>query len=685
MAKEASVSNSVDPLRGLNGPSLFPRTIRASANVPVPSDLKDLDSIHSFMKSLNVRSPQKLMNEAKKIVDGGAELLEYNLAGFNKNVSITNAIAAKGKDKPQDRRPALGLGRKRAPFSLKARFSQPSANLVPTFDIDQLEDPDEFFDVFERNEYAKKEIQKQLGGSTDNVNLYEPSNKQRVRRPGILGKTYKYKHRFSSTPAKIDELWMSSQETESQDIPSAHKDSSQEKLVHPDPNPDADLEETEPASTKKTVSMLEELLSNNMEDLEGHGALNLLQDHLNIMPLDIENLCMTELPDVGRTSILTASESRKKPRKSSVDIDSVLKNLSRKRHTEQEPGANPIDPVSSPTPPRSPFISLLKKKFLQPNPMIDPFSPLNIDHSSCPNASPSQNKDKIISDVDAHHYMSMPSELESPVEFCNPEPSVSDMYTQEVMGNADFCPEQFVDERASIQRANTNSRPNASPAYPKDKLLGQVEAPKDLDMPSELESHVEVGNTEPEVSNMDAQEVVGDADSLPEQSVDENASIQRNADIRPNEESDNNIGKPMNVNVDESNPPVFEEEARVDTSNRWQIDQDQSLEVPAAKRQRGKRVAGEKHIRKAHPMRRSLAEAGTTFENGVRRSKRIRSRPLEFWKGERFVFGRVDNSVKLIGVKCFSPGEGTEKLKVKPYISMKTTANKEILELAARH
>lgn len=62
------------------------------------------------------------MNEAKKIVDHGAELLETNLVGFNENESMTNAIAAKGKDKPQNRRPALGLGRKRAPFSLKARF-----------------------------------------------------------------------------------------------------------------------------------------------------------------------------------------------------------------------------------------------------------------------------------------------------------------------------------------------------------------------------------------------------------------------------------------------------------------------------------------------------------------------------------------------------------------------------------
>lgn len=34
---------------------------------------------------------------------------------------------------------------------------------------------------------AKKEIDKQLGGSTDNLNLYKPSNNARQRRAGILG------------------------------------------------------------------------------------------------------------------------------------------------------------------------------------------------------------------------------------------------------------------------------------------------------------------------------------------------------------------------------------------------------------------------------------------------------------------------------------------------------------------
>ncbi|KAI3455391.1 hypothetical protein Pfo_012054 [Paulownia fortunei] len=617
MASESRVSDSVDPLSGLNGPSLFPRTIRASADVPVPIDSKDLDSIHNFMKSLELRSPEKLMNEAKRIVDGGAELLESNLASFAENVGITDAIVAKGKDRPQDRRPGLGLARKRAPFSLRTSVSQPSVSLEPTLNIDHLQDPDEFFDAYERMENAKKEIQKQLGGSKDNLSLYKPSNNARRRRPGILGKSYNYKHRYSSAPSENDML-MSSQETLDRDIPSAPKDESQEKLVHLDPDPDADLEEVELAvSMKKTENevndILEELLSCNDEDLEGHGALNLLQERLKIKPLDLENLYMTELPDVGRTSNSTVSESLQKSRKSSLVIDNVLKNLNRKPSVEHEPVANPVNPVSSPTPPRSPFasISILKKRILQSNPLRDPFSPLDVDLSACP---------------------------------------------------------------------------NASPARPKDKLLEQVDAPKDLGMSSELESRVEVGNTEPTVSNMDAQEVMGNADGLPEQFVDENASVQStNADPRPNEESDNGIEKTMNVNENESYPSVLEEEARDDTSSRRQTGPEQQPEVHQAKLLTGKRVAGEKRIRKAHPMRKSLAESGTSFETGVRRSKRIKTRPLEYWKGERFLYGRVDNSLKLIGVKYISPGKGNDNLKVKPYILSESSEYKDLLELAARY
>ncbi|KAL9156763.1 hypothetical protein ABFS82_09G099900 [Erythranthe guttata] len=684
MASKAGVSDSVDPLGGINGPSLFPRTIRASADVPVPADSKDLDSIHNFMKSLELRSPEKLMCEAKKIVDGGIQLMESNFASFAENVGIGDAIAAKGKDRPQERRPGLARVRKRAPFSLKTNISQPSVILEPTLNIDHLQDPDEYFDAYERMQNAKKEIQKQLGGSTDNLDLYKPSNNARPRRPGILGKSYNYKHRFSSTPYENDDTSMPSQETVDEDIPNSPKDESQEKLVHPDPSPDAGSEEVEAAeSTKKTDNevnnILEELLSCNYEDLEGHGALNILQDRLKIKPLDRENLYMTELADVGRTSISIVSESLQKPRKNSSVIDSVLKSFSRKRSIEHEPVANPNNHVSSPTPPRSPFASMafLKKRILQSNPLRDPFSPLDVDLSAFPNASPALTKDKRQDDAPKDSGMS--SELESRVEVEYAEPATSNVNAQEAKENT-----------------------------------------QGMGMSSELQSHVEADYAEPTTSNAqkateNAQddfenEVMAEAHNLSEQFADGNAST--DAGSRPNEESDNNTEKIMNVNENESNHAVLEEEARDATSNRQQKDPEQQPKVhqkklqrgkrvlgeecnlqrgkgvvdEERKLQRGKRVLGEERIKKAHPMRKSLAECGTSFDTGVRRSKRIKMRPLEYWKGERFLFGRVDDSMKLIGVKYISPGKSdNDNMKVKPYILSESPDYKELLELAARH
>lgn len=52
MVNETLVSDPVDPLRGLAGLSLLPKTIRVSTDASVLVDSKDLESIHNFMKSM---------------------------------------------------------------------------------------------------------------------------------------------------------------------------------------------------------------------------------------------------------------------------------------------------------------------------------------------------------------------------------------------------------------------------------------------------------------------------------------------------------------------------------------------------------------------------------------------------------------------------------------------------------
>lgn len=321
-----------------------------------------------------------------------------------------------------------------------------------------------------------------------------------------------------------------------------------------------DVTESSKKTENEVSDMLEELLSRNDEDLEEQGVLNLLQERLKIKPLDLENLYTNELPDAGTTSISTMS-SLHKPRRNSLIIGSALKTQSRKLHVEHEAVANIVKHVSSPKP-LSPFasMSLLKKRILQSNPLRDPFSPLNIDISECPNASPVLPKAKPFGQIAAPEDSGKSSELESPVEVGYRDPTTSNMDAQEVMENtheimeiaqevmqkAQSLPEQFSDGNASEQS----------------KDAGQVDALADSGKFSELESHVEVGYKKPTTSNMDvqevmeneheimenAQEVMQKAQSLPEHFSDGNASVQSIDAGRLNEDPDNSVEKIMNVN-----------------------------------------------------------------------------------------------------------------------------------------
>ncbi|GKB38220.1 centromere protein C-like protein [Tanacetum coccineum] len=84
--------------------------------------------------------------------------------------------------------------------------------------------------------------------------------------------------------------------------------------------------------------------------------------------------------------------------------------------------------------------------------------------------------------------------------------------------------------------------------------------------------------------------------------------------------------------------------------------------------------------------RQSLAEAGTFWTGGVRKSNRIKRRPLEYWKGERLLYGRVHNSLPtIIGVKYISPAKENGKpecFKVESFVS---EIYKDLVDLASLH
>ncbi|URE10632.1 hypothetical protein MUK42_04575 [Musa troglodytarum] len=82
-----------------------------------------------------------------------------------------------------------------------------------------------------------------------------------------------------------------------------------------------------------------------------------------------------------------------------------------------------------------------------------------------------------------------------------------------------------------------------------------------------------------------------------------------------------------------------------------------------------KALPSRKDKQKLVSRRQSLADAGMIWNSGVRRSTRIKSRPLEYWRGERFLYGRIHDSLAtVIGVKRSSPSN-KGKLKVTSFVS----------------
>ncbi|RWW13514.1 hypothetical protein BHE74_00037484 [Ensete ventricosum] len=90
-----------------------------------------------------------------------------------------------------------------------------------------------------------------------------------------------------------------------------------------------------------------------------------------------------------------------------------------------------------------------------------------------------------------------------------------------------------------------------------------------------------------------------------------------------------------------------------------------------------------KNKRKLVSRRQSLADAGMMWKSGVRRSTRIKSRPLQFWRGERFLYGRIHDSLTtVIGLKYTGEDGKDAELKVKSFVSEKYA---DLVSQAALH
>ncbi|XP_010249870.1 PREDICTED: uncharacterized protein LOC104592284 isoform X2 [Nelumbo nucifera] len=701
MASKLQSADLVDPLVGLSTISLFPRTFKDSMKA-VESEQQDMENIHNYLKSMTLKNPKKLLEQAKTILSNSSEPLDSELPCHISSEHEDGAAAAKGKGRPQERRPALG--RKRARFSLKPNASQPTLDLDSSIDIDQLEDPEEYFLAHEKIENAKKEIQKQRGDVLINPNQQNLSTNVRCRRPGILGKTVNYKHRYSSISVDNEEISVSSQKEFEMDNPSQsdyspHEEkknqdgTSEEKERVGDEVEDVIPEEGSVALAENKVNnLLDELLSTNCNDLDADGTVSLLRERLQIKSIDLDKLSFPSLDSVRSNDVKAADEWSLRPRKALSDIHNIIRRTSTETSTEhKQMSGSPVCPKVSTTLQRSPLTSLflLKRRMPDMDPPNDPFSSDGIDASPASHSFPVRGINRQI--------------LSPRVGTSNPEPENPTPAEDDGKGSSHSGKLQSLMLEEDISAGNEMDSGKLAAedlGSPFDKPIHETSSGCDTDMnigsngshgglkdvakdaqkqtvtPEQLKLGIESLSVDQQHCNGNQLDQPGS--TLGDPCLEEQTS--QRIDI-PSEQNETNRNLSMMTPNQPSKPKLPPGNRR---KRKGQIDQETSM-IPSNQQSKAQAPPGNTRKRKALSHRNSLAGAGSSWESGVRRSHRIKFRPLEYWNGERFLYGRIHGSLAtVIGLKYASPakGDGKPTFKVKSYVS---DEYKELVELAALH
>ncbi|KAL8139418.1 hypothetical protein V2J09_005439 [Rumex salicifolius] len=389
-----SARNSVlvDPLSCFSVVSLFPRTFNQLVFDPDPNSRHDdpIETVGAHLDSMALKNPNRLLEQAKRILDGGLESLNVdnllNVRGGDTNMSLQRDIEnlknasdqgtvgdllGGNLEKMQSRRP--DLGRKKSRFSLQPNSSQSTKGLKSFVDIDKFPDPEEFFSAVEKHENAMNELRRQTGKPLMDLDQNVPHMAEKRRRSGLLRKSASYKHRCSMAPSGDAKTFLSSQETLSQDLCS--------------PTPSDHCLQTEPtgqenAGKERPGDIDEELQSSSDKDDESDEIIGMLQKRFK--PVEINKSCLPELTSVLQSEFSTVGESLQDSQDKMSDLHSIVSNIAKDstlvyNNVERRSG----HPSTSPRPPKSPHssLSLLKAHLFQSRQGKDPFSALDMDLS----------------------------------------------------------------------------------------------------------------------------------------------------------------------------------------------------------------------------------------------------------------------------------------------------------------
>ncbi|KAL4559967.1 hypothetical protein LXL04_032114 [Taraxacum kok-saghyz] len=634
---QSQCSIFVDPFEEQSVLFLNPRTHR------LPSDAlksKDLEATHKYMKSMALQSPDKHYEKTKSVIDGHSEFL--------KNKKTEASI--KEKENPQHHRP--GLVRKRAKFSMKPDTSLSNTVMEPTLELDQLQDPEEFFAAFEKFENTKKELKKQRG---EDVNEVKTSTTVRKLRPEIPRKRKaSYKHYEYSSQSQDDIL--------QDNIQSPPQQESLSNLQSEKENAVGSITKTE----KRVHSLFDELLASGINKLDANQAMSFLKDRINIKSVDITDLELPDFHELPTVDFISPVNDLLKHSKTLLpdtttrvmpDVTKVKTPVTQKRLSGT--------PLGSPTPPRSPFlaISTFGKNMLKSLISNDPFSTHDVD-------SPQKTSSNIIGGESSHASKD------------NEVPLPEDKITETAIDDVDHDMEiRDADDNGTDVQRNKDINGNFEDMLQKEASVTEVDI--------NVEGIIQEINFITNVQSLDIKQAEDVSEkeggsSLPEV----NAEVEVNADVadtsQPAETDPNSI-----EHLDTSGPTQ-----NLDTLPEQQNDEDHHHHdhdpTPKTTEKRKKLIARKTNKKKS---RQSLAVFKNKFDwvmagagsnyttSGVRRSSRIKRRPLEYWNGERLLYARVHNSLPtVIGVKYISPGKSG--FKVESFVSDKY---KDLVELTALH
>ncbi|CAN6879108.1 unnamed protein product [Brassica oleracea] len=644
--------------------------------------------------------------QAKAILeDESSELLKQGSVG-SEDTDVGVSFANK-----RERRPAYE--RKRGHFTFKPTTTSESPQKEPTFDPSKYPKPGEYFAAYDRFLLAQREWQKQTGTFVNETHQYQP----RPRRPELPGrKRGTYKHTYTASCP----IGLKTSEKENP-IPSEQvlEENTAAHVKTADREVDGESNDSTAYTDKNLENILTELLACSPDELDGDAGVKLLQERLNIKPVNEEMLSFPDFPDVRRMDLKASGRNPSKPRTALSNIQNLLKGInsdgSRKK-SQASPSYSPEDQFSFPD-----RLNLLPGD-QQPG-EVDITKDLNACLGSSvasdadkiiPNASPSNVGTHVASEfnisVQKSSYEGVPDTNSSPyrnADNCEVDDSITNINPATLEANVDMqTKENEGDVPMGESEANINTRrresyvDNLAEDAPGEDARMDPFTVEDETIPyQQEESSKSLNATREQYNAMDGfiehEEHTQGQHGEENDNTDTARRVQvENAQQEAPSSSPKQTNKRSKRGASDSNMKKRSKTVHDETEKDKQT-KTLSRESGAKKQTKGKanerkEKTQKKTVTRESKMfsrRKSLAAAGTNWEAGVRRSTRIKSRPLEYWRGERFLYGRVHKSLTtVIGIKYESPGKNgkgeTRALKVKSFVS---DDYKELVESAALH